>query len=152
MCFTWMFQISIELFSSALWYKYIAQLILSNTNELLSMNYGSLILILELWFLCFMKHWILFLTSKKFINEWSDKVDRAVSTAIYFLLPSGSVARIHRIPCAETFHHYIGDPITVWFILLLEVYLMLLTFACIHIWCYVQKYVCAGVHCLYANF
>ncbi|KMT03395.1 hypothetical protein BVRB_8g190830 [Beta vulgaris subsp. vulgaris] len=41
------------------------------------------------------------------------KVDRAVSTAIYFLLPSGSVARIHRIPCAETFHHYIGDPITV---------------------------------------
>ncbi|KAL2939259.1 hypothetical protein RDABS01_000090 [Bienertia sinuspersici] len=41
------------------------------------------------------------------------KVDRAVSTAIYFLLPSGCVARIHRIPCAETFHYYMGDPITV---------------------------------------
>lgn len=41
------------------------------------------------------------------------KVDRAVSTAIYFLLPSGSVAHIHRIPCAETFHYYLGDPITV---------------------------------------
>ncbi|XP_057544419.1 uncharacterized protein LOC130823706 [Amaranthus tricolor] len=41
------------------------------------------------------------------------KVDRAVSTAIYFMLPSGCVARLHRIPCAETFHHYMGDPITV---------------------------------------
>lgn len=41
------------------------------------------------------------------------KVDRAVSTAIYFLLPSGCVARIHRIPCAETFHYYMGDSITV---------------------------------------
>lgn len=41
------------------------------------------------------------------------KVDRAVSTAIYFLLPSGSVARLHRIPCAETFHYYLGEPITV---------------------------------------
>ncbi|KAH9602193.1 hypothetical protein KSS87_000809 [Heliosperma pusillum] len=41
------------------------------------------------------------------------KVDRAVSTAIYFLLPSGSVTYLHRIPCAETFHYYMGDPITV---------------------------------------
>ncbi|KNA07613.1 hypothetical protein SOVF_169990 [Spinacia oleracea] len=41
------------------------------------------------------------------------KVDRAVSTATYFLLPSGSVAHIHRVPCAETFHHYMGDPLTV---------------------------------------
>lgn len=41
------------------------------------------------------------------------KVDRAVSTAIYFLLPSGSVARLHRIPCAETFHYYMGERITV---------------------------------------
>ncbi|KAK9705661.1 hypothetical protein RND81_07G074200 [Saponaria officinalis] len=43
----------------------------------------------------------------------TDKVDRAVSTAIYFLLPSGSVAHLHRIPCAETFHYYMGEPITV---------------------------------------
>ncbi|KAJ1418803.1 Ubiquinone biosynthesis protein COQ9 [Sesbania bispinosa] len=41
------------------------------------------------------------------------KVDRPVSTSIYFLLPSGSVSRLHRIPCAETWHHYIGDPITI---------------------------------------
>lgn len=43
----------------------------------------------------------------------ADKVDRAVSTAIYFLLPSGSVSRLHRIPCAETWHFYKGEPLTV---------------------------------------
>ncbi|XP_039854273.1 uncharacterized protein LOC120712540 isoform X1 [Panicum virgatum] len=42
-----------------------------------------------------------------------DKVDRAVSTAIYFLLPAGSVSRLHRIPCAETWHFYKGEPLTV---------------------------------------
>ncbi|KAL6661602.1 hypothetical protein ACP70R_000986 [Stipagrostis hirtigluma subsp. patula] len=41
------------------------------------------------------------------------KVDRAVSTAIYFLLPAGSVSRLHRIPCAETWHFYKGEPLTV---------------------------------------
>jgi predicted cupin superfamily sugar epimerase len=41
------------------------------------------------------------------------KVGRAVSTAIYFLLPSGSVSRLHRIPCAETWHFYKGEPLTV---------------------------------------
>ncbi|VVA91837.1 unnamed protein product [Arabis nemorensis] len=41
------------------------------------------------------------------------KVDRAVSTSIYFLLPSGSVSRLHRIPMAETWHFYLGEPITV---------------------------------------
>ncbi|GAB2291554.1 hypothetical protein Dimus_025808 [Dionaea muscipula] len=41
------------------------------------------------------------------------KVDRAVSSSIYFLLPSGSVSRLHRIPCAETWHFYLGEPITV---------------------------------------
>ncbi|KAK7363318.1 hypothetical protein VNO77_05457 [Canavalia gladiata] len=41
------------------------------------------------------------------------KVDRPVSTSIYFLLPSGSVSRLHRIPCSETWHHYIGHPITI---------------------------------------
>ncbi|KAH9804713.1 actin 1 [Citrus sinensis] len=43
----------------------------------------------------------------------SDKVDRAVSTAIYFLLPSGSVSHLHRLPCAETWHFYTGEPITI---------------------------------------
>ncbi|XP_044470962.1 uncharacterized protein LOC123199966 isoform X2 [Mangifera indica] len=41
------------------------------------------------------------------------KVDRPVSTNIYFLLPSGSVSRLHRIPCAETWHFYAGEPLTV---------------------------------------
>ncbi|XP_050215823.1 uncharacterized protein LOC126666939 [Mercurialis annua] len=41
------------------------------------------------------------------------KVDRAVSTAIYFLLPSGHVSHLHRIPCAETWHFYLGEPLTV---------------------------------------
>lgn len=43
----------------------------------------------------------------------SDKVERAVSSCIYFLLPSGSVSSLHRIPCAETWHFYVGEPITV---------------------------------------
>ncbi|KAJ1701441.1 hypothetical protein LUZ63_001220 [Rhynchospora breviuscula] len=41
------------------------------------------------------------------------KVDRAVSTAIYFLLPAGSISRLHRIPCSETWHFYMGEPLTV---------------------------------------
>jgi Cupin superfamily (DUF985) len=44
-----------------------------------------------------------------------DKVDRAVSSAIYFLLPSGGIAHLHRIPCAETWHYYGGEPLTVRF-------------------------------------
>ncbi|WOL12157.1 hypothetical protein Cni_G20922 [Canna indica] len=41
------------------------------------------------------------------------KADRSVSSAIYFLLPSGSVAHLHRLPCAETWHFYMGEPLTV---------------------------------------
>ncbi|GLT70578.1 hypothetical protein SLA2020_426490 [Shorea laevis] len=41
------------------------------------------------------------------------KVERPVSSCIYFLLPSGSVSHLHRIPCAETWHFYVGEPITV---------------------------------------
>lgn len=41
------------------------------------------------------------------------KVDRPVSTCIYFLLPSGNVSQLHRIPCAETWHFYCGEPIHV---------------------------------------
>ncbi|XP_057969611.1 uncharacterized protein LOC131158776 [Malania oleifera] len=41
------------------------------------------------------------------------KVDRPVSTSIYFLLPSGSVSLLHRIPCAETWHFYMGEPLTI---------------------------------------
>ncbi|KAK9948119.1 hypothetical protein M0R45_003707 [Rubus argutus] len=42
-----------------------------------------------------------------------DKVDRPVSTSIYFLLPAGNVSRLHRIPCAETWHFYLGEPLTI---------------------------------------
>ncbi|KAK3034514.1 hypothetical protein RJ639_032503 [Escallonia herrerae] len=41
------------------------------------------------------------------------KVDRPISTCIYFLLSSGSVSHLHRIPCSETWHFYIGEPLTV---------------------------------------
>jgi len=41
------------------------------------------------------------------------KADRAVSSAIYFLLPAGEIARLHCIPCAETWHYYLGEPLTV---------------------------------------
>jgi predicted cupin superfamily sugar epimerase len=41
------------------------------------------------------------------------KVERPVSSCIYFLLPSGSVSHLHRIPCAETWHFYVGEPITI---------------------------------------
>ncbi|KAJ3695773.1 hypothetical protein LUZ60_001150 [Juncus effusus] len=41
------------------------------------------------------------------------KVDRSVSSAIYFVLPSGGIAHLHRIPCAETWHYYMGEPLTV---------------------------------------
>lgn len=41
------------------------------------------------------------------------KADRAVSTSIYFLLPSGCVSSLHRIPCAEVWHFYLGEPLTV---------------------------------------
>ncbi|KAL9441978.1 hypothetical protein AB3S75_020477 [Citrus x aurantiifolia] len=52
-----------------------------------------------------------FLSKSQLPSEY--KVDRAVSTAIYFLLPSGSVSRLHRLPCAETWHFYMGEPITI---------------------------------------
>ncbi|CAI9100759.1 OLC1v1037926C1 [Oldenlandia corymbosa var. corymbosa] len=41
------------------------------------------------------------------------KVDRPISTCIYFLLPTGSVSHLHRIPCAETWHFYAGEPLSV---------------------------------------
>ncbi|XP_077236419.1 rmlC-like jelly roll fold protein [Tasmannia lanceolata] len=41
------------------------------------------------------------------------KVDRPISTSIYFLLPSGSISHLHRIPCAEVWHFYMGEPLTV---------------------------------------
>ncbi|KAJ9687900.1 hypothetical protein PVL29_013901 [Vitis rotundifolia] len=41
------------------------------------------------------------------------KVERPVSTSIFFLLPSGNVSCLHRIPCAETWHFYMGEPLTV---------------------------------------
>jgi predicted cupin superfamily sugar epimerase len=39
--------------------------------------------------------------------------ERAASTAIYFLLPSGSVSALHRVRSDEVWHHYDGDPVEV---------------------------------------
>jgi len=36
---------------------------------------------------------------------------RAVSTAIYFLLPGGAPSRWHRVDAAEGWHHYAGAPL-----------------------------------------
>jgi len=36
-----------------------------------------------------------------------------VSTAIYYLLPSGNVSHLHRFPSSEVWHFYSGEPITV---------------------------------------
>jgi predicted cupin superfamily sugar epimerase len=36
---------------------------------------------------------------------------RAVSTAIYFLLPAGTFSAFHRVRSDEIWHHYDGDPL-----------------------------------------
>lgn len=36
---------------------------------------------------------------------------RAASTAIYYLLASGTVSALHRLPKDEVFHFYLGDPV-----------------------------------------
>ena len=36
---------------------------------------------------------------------------RAASTAIYFLLPSGTFSALHRVGSDEVWHHYDGDPV-----------------------------------------
>ncbi|KAE8731983.1 Small nuclear ribonucleoprotein family protein isoform 1 [Hibiscus syriacus] len=41
------------------------------------------------------------------------KVGREMSTCIYFMLQSGTVSRLHRIPCAEIWHFYKGEPLTI---------------------------------------
>lgn len=43
----------------------------------------------------------------------TDKVGRPISTVIYFLLLTGSVSHLHRLPSAETWHFYMGEPLTV---------------------------------------
>ena len=39
---------------------------------------------------------------------------RSFSTAIFFLVPRGSVSRLHRINSAEVWHFYLGEPLTVY--------------------------------------
>lgn len=36
---------------------------------------------------------------------------RAASTAIYYLLPAGSLSALHRVASDEVWHHYDGDPL-----------------------------------------
>ncbi len=37
--------------------------------------------------------------------------DRSAGTAIYYLLCEGEFSAMHRLPYAEIFHHYLGDPV-----------------------------------------
>jgi predicted cupin superfamily sugar epimerase len=37
--------------------------------------------------------------------------ERAASTAIYFLLPAGSLSALHRVRSDEVWHFYAGDPV-----------------------------------------
>ena len=39
---------------------------------------------------------------------------RSFSTAIFFLVPRGSVSRLHRIRSAEVWHFYLGSPLVVY--------------------------------------
>ena len=39
--------------------------------------------------------------------------ERAVSTAIYFLLPAGEVSALHRIKSDELWHFYAGNPLAI---------------------------------------
>jgi predicted cupin superfamily sugar epimerase len=39
---------------------------------------------------------------------------RAISTAIYYLLRAGERSALHRIKSDEVWHHYAGDPVTLW--------------------------------------
>ena len=41
------------------------------------------------------------------------KGDRNFSSNIWFLLPEGEKSRLHRIPSNETWHFYLGGPLTV---------------------------------------
>jgi predicted cupin superfamily sugar epimerase len=39
------------------------------------------------------------------------RADRSVGTAIYYLLSGPAVSEMHRLPGAEVFHFYLGDPV-----------------------------------------
>ncbi len=41
------------------------------------------------------------------------KGDRSFSTAIYYLLRSGDVSRLHRLKSSEVWHFYLGAPLTI---------------------------------------
>eukprot|EP01097_Dermamoeba_algensis_P002560 TRINITY_DN2019_c0_g1_i2.p1 TRINITY_DN2019_c0_g1~~TRINITY_DN2019_c0_g1_i2.p1 ORF type:complete len:176 (+),score=34.69 TRINITY_DN2019_c0_g1_i2:81-608(+) len=46
-------------------------------------------------------------------NHHQSVKKRMVSTAIYYLLPQGSVSRLHRIPSDELWHFYSGGPLNI---------------------------------------
>lgn len=39
------------------------------------------------------------------------RTDKAVSTAIYYLLTPDTFSALHRLPADEVFHFYVGDPV-----------------------------------------
>ncbi|HEY8578941.1 MAG TPA: cupin domain-containing protein [Beijerinckiaceae bacterium] len=48
-----------------------------------------------------------------FRDERTDAAGRALSTAIYFLLPVGEVSAWHRVDAAEVWHYYAGAPLVI---------------------------------------
>src|SRR5215470_2937471 len=46
--------------------------------------------------------------------ETKGGVQRAASTAIYFLLQAGEVSRWHKVDAAEVWHWYAGAPLLLW--------------------------------------
>lgn len=40
------------------------------------------------------------------------RIPKSFSTAIYYLLTPDTCSRLHRLPTDETFHFYLGDPVT----------------------------------------
>ena len=40
-----------------------------------------------------------------------DQADRAIKTAIYYLMTPDQFSAMHRLPTAELFHFYLGDPV-----------------------------------------
>ena len=40
------------------------------------------------------------------------RISKSFGTAIYYLLTPDTCSRLHRLPTDETFHFYLGDPVT----------------------------------------
>lgn len=52
------------------------------------------------------------------LNGLSGNISRSASTAIYYLLPAGTISALHRVRNAdEVWHYYAGDPVMLHFLI-----------------------------------